>query len=172
MTRLLFLLLVLGLSTVAAVAGGTAVFQIESVTKRAEGKLPDFTWRENGVVKTFSKVSQGKVVLINLWATWCGPCRKEIPDLIALSKELGQDVIVVGVSEDDAAKFASVVSYVEKNNITYLNLFDSNKQLAEAFGGIAAIPTTFIVDGSGTIVQKIVGARSKMQFMEAVKKAQ
>jgi thiol-disulfide isomerase/thioredoxin len=155
-----------------ATANETAVYEIESVTKRGENKAPDFTWRENGVLKTFSQVSRGKIVLINLWATWCGPCRKEIPDLIELSRELGSEVLVIGVSEDESSKLTAVVNYVEKNHITYLNLFDNNKQLAEAFGGIAAIPTTFVINKAGIIVQKIVGARSKLQFLDAVQKAQ
>jgi thiol-disulfide isomerase/thioredoxin len=155
-----------------ATANETAVYEIESVTKRGENKAPDFTWRENGVLKTFSQVSRGKIVLINLWATWCGPCRKEIPDLIELSRELGSEVLVIGVSEDESSKLTAVVNYVEKNHITYLNLFDNNKQLAKAFGGIAAIPTTFVINKAGIIVQKIVGARSKLQFLDAVQKAQ
>ncbi len=169
-----FLLALVALFTVGmhqnTTAGETAVFQIESVTKRPD-KAPEFSWKENGVVKTFSQVAKGKVALVNLWATWCGPCRKEIPDLIEVSRELGNEAIVIGVSEDDASKFTSVVNYVEKNNITYLNLFDSNKKLAEAFGNISAIPTTFIIDKNGVIKQRIVGARSKAQFIDALQSA-
>lgn len=72
------------------------------------------------------------------------------------------------MSVDEASRFNTVTSYVEKNNMTYLNLFDASKELAEAFGGISAIPTTFIIDTKGTIVQKIVGARSKDQFKQAM----
>lgn len=170
MIRILSILaLLVPLVACQANAGGS-VYVIDQVTSaKTDNAAPDFTWKVNGATKTFSQVTRGKVVVLNLWATWCGPCRKEIPDLIALSNER-TDVMVIGVSEDEDKKFSAVTSYVEKNNISYLNLMDNQKKLAEAFGGIASIPTTFIIK-DGVILQKIVGSRSKMQFEAAVNQA-
>ncbi|GMV52461.1 MAG: TlpA family protein disulfide reductase [Chlorobi bacterium] len=167
-TLVLSLSLLFVVGTVTVSAQTAQVFKITSVSKKGEGKVPDFSWVENGKSKSFTQATKGKVTLINIWATWCGPCRKEIPDLISLSNELGSNYAVIGVSVDEASRFNTVTSYVEKNNMTYLNLFDASKELAEAFGGISAIPTTFIIDTKGTIVQKIVGARSKDQFKQAM----
>lgn len=167
MSRLLIVLALILPMFACQANAGNGVFMIESVTPgKGDNVAPDFTWKEGGATKTFSQVTKGKVVVLNLWATWCGPCRKEIPDLIELSKSR-PDVVVIGVSEDDDKKYSSVVSYVEKNGISYVNLMDSMKKLAEAFGGIAAIPTTFVIK-DGKIYQKIVGSRSKMQFESAV----
>ena len=170
MIRLLAILtIVLPIVACQANAGGS-VFVIENITPaKVSNGIPDFTWKVNGVTKTFSQVTRGKIVVLNLWATWCGPCRKEIPDLVAISNERS-DVMVIGVSEDEDRKFSNVVSYVEKNNISYLNLMDNQKRLAEAFGGIAAIPTTFIIK-DGVIIEKIVGSRSKLQFENAINQA-
>lgn len=170
MTRLIAIIAVaLPLFACTSNAGST-VFPIEGVTPaKNQNAAPDFTWKQNGALKTFSQVAKGKVVVLNLWATWCGPCRKEIPDLIQLSNDQS-DVMVIGVSVDEAAKFSNVSSFVEKNNITYLSLMDSSKKLSEAFGGITAIPTTFIIK-DGVIIQKIVGARSKLQFEAAINQA-
>ncbi len=147
---------------------GNPVYVIDAVTPRGQ-IVPDFTWKQGNTTNTFSQVTKGKIVVLNLWATWCGPCRKEIPDLIELANER-KDVMVIGVSVDDANKLSAVVNFVEKNGIQYLSLMDSAKKLSQAFGGITAIPTTFIIK-DGVIKQKIVGARSKLQFIEAVNQA-
>lgn len=149
----------------------TSVAMVETVTTKGEGKAPDFTFIENGKTITFSEYSKGKVVLLNFWATWCGPCRREIPDLIQISKELApRGVLVVGVALDQGENRTTVVSnFVEKNAMSYLQLIDNDAfKLKSAFGGFQSIPTTFIIDRNGSIAQRIVGMQSKEAFINAL----
>jgi len=159
-----------GLSVVQA----NNILAVDVVTKKPAGKAPDFTYKDGARSTSFAELTAGKVVVLNFWATWCGPCRKEIPDLIELHKEMApKGVTVIGVSLDQADnRMALVKNFVEKSSIPYPNFIDNTEfKLAEAFGGIQSIPTTFIIDRKGNIVQRIVGAVSKTAFAEAVAKA-
>jgi thiol-disulfide isomerase/thioredoxin len=131
----------------------------------------DFTMKDiNGKDVKLSDY-KGKVILLDFWATWCGPCKKETPDLVALSKEMSKDVVVVGVSVDQADNTPTIVqNFAEKFSIPYVTIIDNSK-IAESYGAIQSIPTTFIIDASGRVVQKIVGLQSKAQFEAAVKRA-
>jgi len=150
------------------------VFTVESVTKTAKGKAVDFTWKDGSATNSFAAYTKGKVVLLNVWATWCGPCKREIPDLIELSKEMAnQGVVIFGVSVDQHEKKVQMVTnYVEKVGISYINVIDNSPpKIAEAYGGIQAIPTTFIINRDGVIVQKLVGMKSKAEFKSALERA-
>jgi thiol-disulfide isomerase/thioredoxin len=150
------------------------VFPVQSVGTKSEGKAVDFTWVDNGKKTSFLEVTSGKVVLLNIWATWCPPCRREIPDLVAIANEMAaKGVVVFGVSLDSKADpVASVKAFAEKQSIGYINVVDnSSNQIADAYGGIQSIPTTFIIDRQGNIVQKIVGSQSKEAFVAALQKA-
>jgi len=155
-------------------ASGTGkVFIVESVTKMPAGKAVDFTWRDGGKLISFAEATRGKVVLLNVWATWCGPCRRELPDLVAIAREMGQQgVVVLGVSVDrDDAKLQTVKNFVEKSNIPYVNIIDSDDlKIADAYGGIPSVPATFIIDRNGNVVQRLVGKRDKAEFVSAIKK--
>lgn len=150
------------------------VFPVQSVGTKSESKAVDFAWVDNGKKVSFFEVTAGKVVLLNIWATWCPPCRREIPDLVAISNEMAaKGVVVFGVSLDQKGDpVASVKTFAEKNSMGYINIVDNNSnQIAEAYGGIQSIPTTFIIDRQGNIVQKIVGSQSKEAFVAALQKA-
>ncbi len=155
-------------------ASGTGkVFIVETVTKKPVGKAADFTWRDGGKVVSFSEATAGKVVLLNVWATWCGPCRRELPDLVAIAKEMGQKgVIVLGVSVDkDEGKLKTVKSFVEKSGIPYVNIIDSDDwKIADAYGGTPSVPATFIIDRNGNVVQRLIGKREKAEFIAALQK--
>jgi peroxiredoxin len=80
--------------------------------------------------------------------------------------------MVIGVSIDEKADAVTLVrTYAEKNNVTYLNLVDAQKEIAKSYGSIQAIPTTFIIDRQGSVVQRIVGSQSKEAFVAAIQKA-
>jgi thiol-disulfide isomerase/thioredoxin len=147
-----------------------SVHVAESVTNRGGGKALEFTWKDGSRSQSFAQVTSGKVVLLNIWATWCGPCRREIPDLIQVSTEMAsKGVVVVGVSVDDNDdRVRTVKNFVEKNRIPYVNVIDNdNKDIARAYG-VQSIPMTLIIDRQGKIVEKIMGARSKDVFMQAL----
>ncbi|MCX6140037.1 MAG: TlpA disulfide reductase family protein [Candidatus Kapabacteria bacterium] len=148
------------------------VFLVEKVMPRVGTKAVDFTWKDGGKTVAFSEFTKGKVVLLNLWATWCGPCKRELPDIVALSGEMAaQGVVVVGVSLDQKEdKFQMVKTFCEKMGIPYLNVID-NLMIADGYGGVQSIPTTFIIDRQGNVVQRITGMQSKETFVDALKKA-
>lgn len=150
------------------------VFPIESVSAGSKGGLPNITWMQDGTKMSLAEVMKTKVVFLNFWATWCGPCRHEIPDIIQLSKDYaGKDVVVIGISLDqDPKALAMVKKFADLKGITYINLVDSKGEVADAVGGIASIPTTFVLKKGGEVSDRLIGARSKAEFEEAVKKAQ
>ena len=97
----------------------------------------------------------GKVVILNFWATWCGPCRYEIPELMALQKQFPKSLQVIGLSVDEAPP-AEVKQFADRMGITYPVAIASD-QLQDRFGGILALPTSFVLDREGRVVQKHVG---------------
>ena len=101
------------------------------------------------------KASKGKVILLNFWATWCGPCREEIPSLIALQDRYKEQLQIIGlvVDDDDPKEIQKVV---DSEGINYPIALADDKTRFE-YGGIAALPTVFIINTDGRVVQKHVG---------------
>jgi len=98
----------------------------------------------------------GRVVLVNFWATWCPPCRVEIPELIQLKREYGDRLEIVGISEDDDPP-ESVLNFVrQQRGMTYPVVMATSK-LVESYGGVPALPTSFMIDTQGRVVQKHSG---------------
>ncbi len=100
----------------------------------------------------------GKVVLINFWATWCPPCREEIPEMIALANKYGDKLQIIGVSMDDDPP-ETVRAFARAHNMNYPIVMGSDK-LSEEYGGVDALPTTFVLDMNGRVVQKHMGLYS------------
>ncbi len=98
---------------------------------------------------------KGKVVLINFWATWCGPCREEIPELIALQEHYKDQLVVIGLSVDERPA-ADVKTFAAGAAINY-RVAIADKALQTAFGGVSAVPVTFVINPDGGIVQRHVG---------------
>ncbi|MBK6797847.1 MAG: TlpA family protein disulfide reductase [Acidobacteria bacterium] len=121
------------------------------------------TMIDGGTVKISSLLGNNKVVLVNFWATWCGPCRREIPELIALQKELkdkGFEVIGLTV-EDPAADQEKVRMFMQQYSINYKIGF-SPKEMFLIFNGAdprGPIPQTFIFDKNGKLVDSVKGLR-------------
>jgi thiol-disulfide isomerase/thioredoxin len=97
----------------------------------------------------------GKVVLVNFWATWCPPCREEIPELLQLKKEYKDRLEIVGISEDDDPP-ESVVKFAKQKGMTY-PIVMATQELIDAYGGVPALPTSFLIDTQGRVVQKHSG---------------
>jgi len=97
----------------------------------------------------------GKVLLVNFWATWCGPCREEIPSLVALKKYYGDRLVIVGLSVDERPA-AEVRQFVEGMGVNYpVAVVEDHVQAA--FGGVPAVPSTFVVNPAGKIVTRHMG---------------
>lgn len=109
---------------------------------------------------------RGKVVILDFWATWCPPCRREIPDFIALQSQYqSKGLQIVGVALDEPEK---VIGFAQSYGMNYPVLF-GNDNVAMLYGGISGIPTTFIIDRQGKIVGRYEGFTSKAEFESAIK---
>jgi thiol-disulfide isomerase/thioredoxin len=102
-----------------------------------------------------SKDFKGKVVLVNFWATWCQPCRDEIPDLIELQERYKDQLIVVGISSDEGP-VDMVSRFVAEHKMNYPIVMET-EELGKVFPGIYALPTTFTLDSNMRMVQKHIG---------------
>jgi thiol-disulfide isomerase/thioredoxin len=98
---------------------------------------------------------KGKVVLANFWATWCGPCREEIPSLVALQERYKDQLVILGLSIDSRPP-AEVKQFAEQYHINYPVAVVSD-EVVEAFGGAPAIPSTYVVSPAGKMLQRHVG---------------
>ena len=103
----------------------------------------------------------GKVVLVNFWATWCPPCRDEIPDLIKLQARYKDHLLVIGVSSDEGP-VEMVSKFVAEHRMNYPIVMET-EELRKMFPGIYALPTTFTVDSNMKMVQKHVGRLNASQ---------
>jgi peroxiredoxin len=111
---------------------------------------------------------RGKVVLLNFWATWCPPCRKEMPDLEALYLRFkDQGFVVLAISDEDAAK---VTPFLAERNITYPVLLDRGRKVNEQFQ-IEGIPKNFVFDREGKLVAQSIDMRTQRQFLEMLAQA-
>lgn len=111
---------------------------------------------------------RGKAVLINFWATWCGPCVQEIPSLISLQDEFGpQGLAVIGVSMDQNGE-APVKKLIAKTGINYPIVMGDAK-ISRDFGGIFGIPASFLIDQSGAVRKRFNGWTSHEAFAEEIK---
>ena len=144
----------------------TAMSKIEADNERRQ--QADFTLTElSGKMWTLKEL-RGKVVLVNFWATWCPPCRKEMPDLETLYKEFkDQGLVILAISDEDAGK---VTPFVAEQKVTYPILLDPGRKVNELFQ-IEGIPKTFVYDRSGRLVAQSIDMRTKRQFLEMLSQA-
>jgi thiol-disulfide isomerase/thioredoxin len=97
----------------------------------------------------------GKVVILNFWATWCPPCREEIPALIALQAKYQNQLQVIGVSEDEDGP-EQVLKFAQETGINYPVVM-ATKELTAEYGGVPALPTSFLIDPQSRVVQRHAG---------------
>ena len=118
-------------------------------------EIPPFTLTDLDGQVINSADLRGKVVFVNFWATWCPPCRAEIPDLVKLQDEYRDQIVILGVSEDEAP-VETVRAFAAEHHINY-RVAMATPELRKIFRGVAALPTTFVLDREGRIAQKHVG---------------
>ncbi len=129
--------------------------------------MPDFTVKTLDGRTVTPAALRGKVAIINFWATWCGPCKMEIPDLIALQKKYEGKLEIVGMSVDEAPQ-KTVQEFVSDHQMNY-DIAMAGDKVQSNFGGIFGIPTSFVVDQQGRIVQKHIGLTSGKVFEDEVR---
>lgn len=112
---------------------------------------------------------KGKTILLNFWATWCGPCRSEMPDLQAVYEDYGnneKDLVVLGVAAPNLGQEGSaedITAFLEENGYTYPTLMNEDASLFYSYG-ISSFPTTFMIDKNGNVYGYIMGAQSREVF--------
>ena len=137
--------------------GGTSGSTAPRKNAQVVGELEPVTWQAKtiGGLEINSDSCKGKVTLVVYWATWCAPCREEIPTLIALRNDFSKDEIeIIGVSVDEAYK--SIEHFITTNKINY-DIARNNESLDQAFGPIRYIPTIVILDQGGKVHQRHTG---------------
>jgi len=144
--------------TAAARAADDTASDGEKITLRFfrnPAPAPVFTARDLDGTPISTSAFRGKVVLINFWATWCPPCRAEIPDLIALQEKYRDRLQILGVSEDEAP-VEVVRRFAADHHMNYPVVMTS-PELEKMFPGIGALPTSYVINRDARIVQKHVG---------------
>lgn len=111
---------------------------------------------------------RGKVVILDFWATWCAPCRMEIPSYVELMKTYKDSgLVIIGIAISD--RCSRVKDFVKALRVNYPVAMGDRKIISD-FGGITEIPTTFVVDKLGRIYRKYIGYRPKTIFEQNIKK--
>jgi peroxiredoxin len=111
---------------------------------------------------------RGKVLLVNFWATWCPPCRKEMPDLESLYKQFkDQGLVILAISDEEAIK---VKPFIAERHVTYPVLLDLDRQAHKDFQ-IEGIPKSFVYDREGKLVSQAIDMRTHSQFMKMLEQA-
>ena len=135
----------------------------------AAGQAPDFTLPDASGNPVRLSEFRGKVVLLNFWATWCPPCKIEIPWFDEFQRSYGdRGLVVLGVSMDEDG-WKSVKPFIEEQRIGY-RMVIGNDEIARVYGGLEAVPTTLIIDRAGRIAATHTGLTGK-QVLEASVKA-
>ncbi|HTJ78366.1 MAG TPA: TlpA disulfide reductase family protein [Rariglobus sp.] len=131
------------------------------------GKAPAWKLKDIQGHEVTSADFKGKVVVVDFWATWCPPCRAEIPGYIALQKKYAdKGLVIIGISVDENGA-AAVVPFAKAKGINYKMLL-FNDDVVAAFGGIEGIPTTFLIDRDGNIRDKKVGMAEEADYEKRV----
>jgi cytochrome c-type biogenesis protein len=152
---------------------GKTVYALKDVSPAGKNEMVDFSWNENGKDVKLSDY-KGKVILVNFWATWCGPCKRELPALSQIANELrDKDFKMVGVSVDD--RQSDVNSFLQVNNLSYTILHQETQLAYVKYMEVTGqnqnvVPQTYIIDKKGKVVETILGSRSKEDFLSIINK--
>ena len=146
---------------------GIIFLMISLVSFSSSAKAPYFNLKDQyGVVHSLENY-KGKVIFLNFWATWCPPCKKEMPDIENIYKEYGEnkkDVVILGINsekENEAKKFLKDKGY------TFPTVIDENSEVMRKYF-IQAFPTSFVIDKEGNVYGYVMGGLTKEQIKQVI----
>lgn len=168
----------LALVVVAVIAAAMLYFGFHMARRDGSGApsivgkstpAPDFTLEKlNGGNLKLSDL-RGKAVLLNFWATWCGPCKIETPWLVEMQNQYGnQGLQVIGVAMDDSGK-DEISKFAKDMGVNYPVLL-GKEAVGDEYGGVPALPESFFIGRDGKIVDRIIGLKGKAEIEDAIKK--
>ncbi|NIM01195.1 MAG: redoxin domain-containing protein [Acidobacteria bacterium] len=128
------------------------------VVAASEGEVTDLAWTDlRGHEQTLESY-RGRIVVLNFWATWCAPCRKEMPDLVRIQKRYGMyGVQVIGASADEPGQEAAVEAFARRRGINFPVWLGATTAWMEALDVGVALPATVVIDREGRVVERIAG---------------
>lgn len=146
-------------SQACRMAGAIALLALLGACSRpaVEKSIPELTLTGLDGTRTSLRAFRGKLLVLNVWATWCPPCRREMPSLERLSKNVdGSRIVVAGISVDSDAN--AVLEFLRQNGVTFRNFRDTPGDIANALG-VQVYPETILIAPDGKIVHRIMGER-------------
>jgi thiol-disulfide isomerase/thioredoxin len=160
-----------GMLVVGIIIAGALLFFFTSAARALDHRLESLTFATAPAARwEMLEEYRGRVVVVNYWATWCGPCVHEIPALNRAVREFGGEVVFLAVTDED---FPIVETFVQKNPIAakvarFTSAPATGKMAAFAYG---ARPTTVVIDREGKVTKRMIGARSYGDFERAIRAA-
>jgi thiol-disulfide isomerase/thioredoxin len=152
----------------AALAGSPASVKLSGDIR---GKVaPD--WELNTLDGKPVRLSdfKGKAVLLNFWATWCGPCKIEMPWFVELNKEFApQGLVIIGIAMEDT-KSEEIAKFAKEMGVDY-TILRGKEAVGEAYGGVLGLPTTFYIGRDGKLVDQSTGLVSRSEIVDHIKEA-
>ncbi len=146
---------------------GIIFLMISLVSFSNSAKAPDFNLKDQyGVVHSLENY-KGKVMFLNFWATWCPPCKKEMPDVESIYKEYGEnkkDVVILGVNSE---KENEVKKFLKDKGYTFPTVIDENSEVMRKYF-IQAFPTSFVIDKEGNVYGYVMGGLTKEQIKQVI----
>ena len=158
--RCLSVILILLVSLFFTAEGGEDDFfsKIRINPIKGNKKAPDFSLRDLNGKKVGIKQFKGKIIFLNFWATWCGPCKEEMPSLEVLHRQFKGDNFVLLTISVDYEGLKPVQEFLNKQHYTFPVLLDPNGETLDLFE-VKGIPTTFIIDKKGRVIGRAIGPR-------------
>jgi len=140
---------------------------LETTSNTDDEKAPDFKLLTLNGEEVKLTDYPDKIVILDFWATWCGPCRRGIPDLVSIQNEYKEKVVEIGISLDQPSTQRNIQPFIDHFGINY-PIVMGTMEVVIAYGNIQAIPTSFIIDGERNIVRKHVGLVPKETLVKEI----
>lgn len=156
---------------VALLLGGLSFFYFQNNINEVQAEVgtevgmqaPDFTLSNLNEQKVSLSDYRGQKVFLNFWASWCPPCKKEMPDMQKLHEKYGDEVVILAVNVGESK--STTANFLMENDLNFSVLLDKNKSTAQNYL-VRGIPTSYFLDQNGIIKEKVVGAISYEKMLE------